>query len=280
MGKQKFRVDNTLRQAVEMAKEAAIELAGADSVGDHLGFVAEGERLGSHRFTCLDAGYRGWYWCVTITRVPRARLATVCEVTLQPGDDALLAPDWVPWAKRLRPEDLGPGDELPYIADDERLVAQAEPDPNAAGESNPDARTGERQEDQHATDTTGGEVEDAGKAAPAAIQRRRVLSVQGRAEAAERWYAGDFGPRAQRARRAAAHCNTCGFLLALAGSTRTMFGVCANAWSPADGHVVSLDHGCGAHSETDVQEPGGQWQQSEPVINEMDIDIIAAAGAN
>lgn len=277
MGKQKHRVDNTLRQSIDLAKQAAIELAGAASVGEHLGFVAEGERLGSHRFRCCDAGYRGWYWCVTITRVPRARLATVCEVTLQPGEDALLAPDWVPWAQRLRPEDLGPGDELPYIADDERLVDQAEPDPNAEGESNPDARTGERQEDQPGGARS--EVDEAGKAAPAAIQRRRVLSVQGRAAAAERWYAGEYGPRAQRARRAAAHCNTCGFLLALAGSTRTMFGVCANEWSPADGHVVSLDHGCGAHSETDVNEPGGQWQQSAPVINEMDIDIIAAASA-
>ena len=31
-----------------------------------------------------------------------------------------------------------------------------------------------------------------------------------------------------------------------------MFGVCANDWSPDDGRVVSRDHGCGAHSETDV----------------------------
>ena len=28
-----------------------------------------------------------------------------------------------------------------------------------------------------------------------------------------------------------------------------MFGACANEWSPSDGLVVSLDHGCGAHSE-------------------------------
>lgn len=30
------------------------------------------------------------------------------------------------------------------------------------------------------------------------------------------------------------------------GSLGTVFGVCANAWSPDDGKVVSLDHGCGA----------------------------------
>ena len=33
-------------------------------------------------------------------------MATICEVGLLPGDDALIAPDWVPWADRVRPEDL------------------------------------------------------------------------------------------------------------------------------------------------------------------------------
>jgi Protein of unknown function (DUF3027) len=28
-----------------------------------------------------------------------------------------------------------------------------------------------------------------------------------------------------------------------------MFGVCGNVYAPDDGRVVSLDHGCGAHSE-------------------------------
>ncbi|MDO5726344.1 MAG: DUF3027 domain-containing protein [Bowdeniella nasicola] len=241
-----------------MARDAAIELAGKDSVGDHLEFVLEGERLGSHLFQCNDPGYRGWNWCVTLARIPRGRVATVCEVALQPGRGALLAPPWVPWASRLRPGDLGPNDVLPYIADDDRLVTQQQPDPT--------------------DDDEDGEGPDGDEAPPADLGgRRRVLSPQGRAAAAERWYAGDFGPRSARAKRASAKCGSCGFLLALAGSTRTMFGVCANEWSPADGHVVSLDHGCGAHSETDVPHTASQWQQSEPVINEMDIDIITPA---
>jgi hypothetical protein len=32
------------------------------------------------------------------------------------------------------------------------------------------------------------------------------------------------------------------------------FGACTNALSPADGKVVALNFGCGAHSETDVVE--------------------------
>jgi hypothetical protein len=61
----------------------------------------------------------------------------------------------------------------------------------------------------------------------------------------------------------------------LAGSPRTVFGVCANEWSPDDGRVVSVDHGCGAHSETRGPEPASLWQSSEPVVNERDLEVLA-----
>ena len=38
----------------------------------------------------------------------------------------------------------------------------------------------------------------------------------------------------------------------VAGSLRQAFGICANEFSPADGHVVSLAYGCGGHSEAAV----------------------------
>ncbi|SIK21234.1 Protein of uncharacterised function (DUF3027) [Mycobacteroides abscessus subsp. abscessus] len=47
-------------------------------------------------------GYRGWFWFATLSRAPRSKVATVCEVGLLPGDDALLAPAWVPWAERTK----------------------------------------------------------------------------------------------------------------------------------------------------------------------------------
>ena len=37
-------------------------------------------------------------------------------------------------------------------------------------------------------------------------------------------------------------------LLAAAGQLGVQFGACANAYSAADGKVVSVDHGCGGHS--------------------------------
>ena len=108
-------------------------------VGEHLGADVEGERLVTHRFACLDPAYRGWHWAVTVTRLSRSRTVTVCDSVLLPGDDALLAKEWVPWSKRLEPGDLGVGDLLPTEADDDRLEpgyaldARAEDAPTGRG---------------------------------------------------------------------------------------------------------------------------------------------------
>jgi hypothetical protein len=79
--------------------------------------------------------------------------------------------------------------------------------------------------------------------------RRRVLSVFGRDDAAQRWHDGDFGPAAPIARSTKRVCRDCGFLAPLAGALGAMFGVCCNEMS-ADGHVVDFFFGCGAHSDT------------------------------
>ena len=80
------------------------------------------------------------------------------------------------------------------------------------------------------------------------LGRERVLSAEGRDEAAERWLAGEGGPDNPLSRLAPDVCETCGFFVRLQGSLGTLFGVCANAFSVSEGTVVSVDHGCGAHS--------------------------------
>jgi len=35
---------------------------------------------------------------------------------------------------------------------------------------------------------------------------------------------------------------------------RAAFGTCGNELSPADGHVVHAEYGCGAHSEAEVEQ--------------------------
>ena len=55
------------------------------------------------------------------------------------------------------------------------------------------------------------------------------------------------------ARQASAECATCGFMLPMGGPLGQQFAVCANPMSPADGHVVALAFGCGAHSEVEAE---------------------------
>lgn len=101
----KPKVDPVLSASVELAHEALHEIAAPEQVGDHLGVSAEEDRLLTHRFAADKPGYRGWEWFVTVARAPRAKKVTVCEIGLLPGDQALIAPPWVPWLERMNDEE-------------------------------------------------------------------------------------------------------------------------------------------------------------------------------
>jgi hypothetical protein len=249
-------VDAVLAEAEQIARDAAVALAGAAQVGEHLGAHSDGERLVTHDFACLDQAYRGWRWAVTLTRASRSKVVTVDEAVLLPGPDSLLAPPWVPWSERLKPGDLGVGDLLVTEEDDDRL------EPGYAGA----VALGERV-DEVADEIDRVAIWELG------LGRARVLSPIGRDDATDRWYSGERGPTAPIALAAPAKCSTCGFFLPLAGSMRRAFGVCANEFSPGDGTVVSIDHGCGAHSEVAVLP--GPIEVTPPAIDEIDYDVIA-----
>lgn len=104
----KPKLDTILADAVDTARGALAEIAGAQEIGEHLGVTAEGERLVTHRFVSQKKGYQGWTWFATLARVPRAKAKdlTVCEVGIIAGDHSLLAPAWVPWADRLAKEEI------------------------------------------------------------------------------------------------------------------------------------------------------------------------------
>jgi hypothetical protein len=218
-----------------VARAAAVETAGDPGlVGEHLGATPEspagpagalGEVV-THTFVSTLPGYVGWHWAVTLARVPGEDEVTVDEVVLLPGEQALLAPEWVPWHERLRPGDLSVGDVLPATEDDERLAPAYTVD------------------DDSADDPEGGIV-----AGEVGLGRERVMSAEGRGEALARWSAGEFGAASAMARHAPGPCATCGFWLPLAGSLRQSVGACGNAYAPADGRVVTADYGCGAHSQ-------------------------------
>jgi hypothetical protein len=211
-----------LTGAVDQARAAISELSGADTVGDYLGVGYEDSTAATHRFLAHLPGYQGWQWAVVVAGYPGADRVTISEVVLLPGPTALLAPEWVPWDQRIRPGDLGPGDLLAPPTDDPRLV------PGYLASGDPQV------------DETAAEI---------GLGRRRVMSAQGRSEAAQRWHSGDYGPDSPMARSTKRVCRDCGFYLPLAGSLGVMFGVCGNELS-ADGHVVDSEYGCGAHSDT------------------------------
>lgn len=102
-----YKKDPALADAVTIARSSLDEFAPAEQIGEHLGALAEGDRLMTHRFAALRPGYRGWEWFVTLARAPRSKKVTVCELGMLPGADALTPPQWVPWSERLTDADKG-----------------------------------------------------------------------------------------------------------------------------------------------------------------------------
>jgi hypothetical protein len=262
--------DQICAEAVDLARQSLAEQAGVsqDTIGDHLGTEAVGDRVVTHFFACTDRAYAGWRWAVTVARAPRAKIVTVDESVLLPGPQALLAPAWVPWQDRLRPGDVGIGDLLPASPDDERLVpfVTLDGDDAVTGWFEPRPDT----EDADAGPRIAEEVPARG--------RSRVLSALGRDDTAERWYESDHGPRTPLSHAAPANCTSCGFFVPLSGSLGRVFGACGNAFAPDDGRVVSADHGCGAHSEAVLS--GSAAQASAPVIDEFGYDLVDLPGVS
>ena len=245
------RLDQVCADAVGVARGAITEVDAAD-IGEHLEAVAEGDRVVTHFFESHLAGYKGWRWAVTVTRVPRSRHVTICETVLLPGPDALLAPAWLPWNERVQAGDLGVGDLMPTAPDDDRLAP------------------GYVLSDDPAVEEVSWEL---------GLGRSRVMSQEGRMETAQRWYDGESGPEAPISAAAPrnARCGTCGFYLPLAGSMRSMFGVCGNLYAPDDAKAVSADHGCGAHSETLLGSAEPPVEELPTVYDDSEVEAVAVS---
>ena len=243
-------VDAVCAAATELARAAVLELADAGTVGDPIGVTDDGERFVSHLFACTKAGYHGWYWAVSLTRAPDSDKVTVNDVVLLPGDEAIVAPSWTPYKERIQAGDLSPGDVLPPDDNDPRLVpswSAGDVDDNPA---------------------------DRAIAKDIAIGRPLVLSIEGREQAAQRWYEGDQGPDVPIAQQAPGACRTCGFLVRMAGPLSLSFGVCANAMANDDGRAVAFAHGCGAHSGAKLGKSAGPQQVAPHVFDTVSVDGV------
>lgn len=294
----------------DIARAVAMDVADEpEQVGDVVNAIELGDNVTDFRLAADVRGYEGWQWSVTLYHDAEVGTWTVNESSLVPTDDALVPPAWVPWKDRLEPTDLAPTDSIGTDPDDPRLeggfrktepVAEKTQDSAENAENAESADSSETAESTESTESTETaetqetavteateETDEAAKAEAQAQQtdeiveefalsRRHVLSPKGRAQVAKRWYEGPRGPKALSTKTADGNlCSTCGFFVPLKGELNLMFGVCANKWSPDDGRVVSVDHGCGEHSEIEPPEPSHLWVQSKPAYDDFHIDVIA-----
>jgi hypothetical protein len=96
-----WEADEVLANATDQARSALEQMTPAATIGEPLGYIVEGEHVLSLLFDCLMDGYPGWRWTVSLSRVDGESEPQILETELTPGDDALLAPEWVPWSDRL-----------------------------------------------------------------------------------------------------------------------------------------------------------------------------------
>ncbi|MGW8484535.1 DUF3027 domain-containing protein [Microbacterium sp. NPDC055903] len=139
--------DERLLGARDLALAALHEITPASTVGPAAGYLAEEDGSLSLRFENRLPGYPGWYWTVTVARVDDEE-PTVLEVELLPGDGALLAPDWVPWAERL----------AEYRAHQAELAEQAAAQAAAADDEAEDSADDEDADDED--DLEAGDLDD------------------------------------------------------------------------------------------------------------------------
>lgn len=232
------------KKARDLAKKEVLEAAqDKNKVGKHLGVLKIDSRIASHRFEAFITGYEGWEWEVIIARPSVSKELTVYSTTLVAGEKAIVPPLWVPWAERILPSDVQTWDALAYQSNDSKLVHSGLP---------------------HT---------DINNIEKLALWRERILSPYGKTETTKRWMKNRVGPRSKTKKIAKDICINCGYFVPLSGCLGQGFGACTNAFSPNDGNVVSINNGCGSHSETSVPQGAKYISKSKLFFQDNDVKM-------
>ena len=229
---------------MDQARPAIVEYSGEHRSVNTSASASTTSHAATHRFLAKLPGYLGWQWAVVVAAPPapttrRSARSCWCRARRR------CWPRWVPWEERVQPGDLGPGDLLAPASTTTRGWFPATRRPATRPSTTSRSSSG--------------------------FGRRQVLSELGRADAAQRWHDGDYGPQSAMARSVRRVCRDCAFYVPLAGSLGTMFGVCANEMS-ADGHVVDAEYGCGAHSDTPA--PAGSGSPRYDPFDDGVLDLV------
>ncbi|MEY4320686.1 MAG: hypothetical protein RLZZ471_627 [Actinomycetota bacterium] len=161
------------------ARQAAVEFANSQSVGEFVTVIDEGDNVSTFLFESKLKGYVGWNFSVSI--FSDGQDTSISEVNLMPGEESLLAPKWVPWSERL----------ADYKALQAELEAQAAAEAAEAAESeeSPDdvvevsAETDDKTDEQETEESVPAvlsdesidaeqDSDDAGKRPPRFLRRR------------------------------------------------------------------------------------------------------------
>lgn len=86
--------------ARELALAALHEITPDATIGEYRDSSVDADGVLTLRFANRMPGYPGWFWTVSVAQVEDSA-PTVLEAELMPGEGALTAPDWLPWAERL-----------------------------------------------------------------------------------------------------------------------------------------------------------------------------------
>ena len=132
-------------QLRDRARLAAVEAAPKNGVGDFLTQIEEDENVYTFLFASKMKGYVGWTWSVSL--FANDEDTSVSEVNLMPGEDSLIAPNWVPWSERL--------------ADYKALQVELEAQAALEAEENGTADDDEDSEEATETESEAGEVVEA-----------------------------------------------------------------------------------------------------------------------
>ena len=171
-----------------LAKSALVENAGIKNVGNFIGVTEIDKGLATFLFENNQKGYVGWRWSVTIFQDKKNQPATVSEIVLLPGDDSLIAPDWVPWSERLSDYKAlqielekqaaldALEDESDEDTDEDSSAASAEESDKKEPEDLEDAElpVSNLEEGEDAQD----DAEDTGRKPPRFLRRRKGLKIK------------------------------------------------------------------------------------------------------